>query len=152
MHVLRTFAQYCIVSKKKLFQPWHLKWSRERSDKGTGLLRHLPSLSISNTLMASSVLRERNSLAGSVWRRCLAGDTDAWRGLKKGSALTVDMLVTWLSSKPTYLPTYKLLMCIEWCRVSYCTDSRSAWPSRAPRVWRVSCGAARESAFIASAA
>lgn len=53
----------------------------------------LPSLSISKTLMASSGLRERNSLAGSVWRRPCGTGERIWSGLMNDSALTTDMFV-----------------------------------------------------------
>ena len=53
----------------------------------------LPSLSISNTLMASSGLRERNSLAGSVWRRPCGPGERMWSGFMKGTALTNDMVL-----------------------------------------------------------
>ena len=52
----------------------------------------LPSLSISNTLMASSGLRERNSLAGSVWRRPRGPGERMWSGLMNDTALTTDMV------------------------------------------------------------
>ena len=50
-----------------------------------------PSLSISNTLIASSGLRERNSLAGSVWRRPRGPGERIWSGLMNCTELTKDM-------------------------------------------------------------
>lgn len=55
----------------------------------------LPSLSISNTLMASSGVRHRNSLAGSVCRRWRPEELCGllrWMGLRNGRALITDIL------------------------------------------------------------
>lgn len=54
------------------------------------LVWNLPSLSISNTLMASWGVRFLNSLAGSVCRLCRRGLTGVFRknGLRKGELLT----------------------------------------------------------------
>lgn len=41
--------------------------------------------------MASSGLRERNSLAGSVWRRPCATGERTWSGFMNDTALTTDM-------------------------------------------------------------
>lgn len=55
---------------------------------------HSPSLSISNTLMASCVLSGRTSLAGSVCLLWLPGETDGddCIGLMKGCAPTTDII------------------------------------------------------------
>lgn len=85
----------------------------------------LPSLSISNTLIASSVLRERNSLAGRVclrWRPGEMGTLWLWRGIRKGSALCTDML--------------SLLCCYLCCfifKIFRCFTGRQTWAT----VWKL---------------
>lgn len=56
----------------------------------------LPSLSISNTLMASCGVRFLNSLAGSVCRLCRRRLTGVLRkkGLKKGEPLTCCVMMS----------------------------------------------------------
>lgn len=67
-----------------------------RGDGEKGSPFPLPSRSISNTLMASSGLRQRNSLAGSVWRRWRPGEFWGHRqraGWRKGEVLSAGILL-----------------------------------------------------------
>lgn len=125
-HMKPHFNKIIISTQQKVRSGFLRQHKTHRKD-------HLPSRSISKTLMASCVLSGRTSLAGSVCLLWIPGETEGGDciGLMKGCAPTTDIIrYTTLRSPPGKKCFCALLLSFLLRRIASvgpCEDNRGVW-------------------------